>query len=555
MVLASALQLTSPWVLRDAIDSLSEPGASALLARYAAILVALALGQGVFKFASRRLFLGGARRVEHDLRGAYFGRLIRLPPSRLETGRRGDFVSRATHDLQDIRLFLGAGALNFLQTLILLSSATVLLWRIHPPLTAVALLPFPIVSVLVHRYSPRLHRRYLEANERQGELSALVQEALGGVRVVRAYHRESWQEARFEAANLAVRDAQARVVRAWALLFPLVGVMAGAGHVAVLGLGGAWLARGTLSLGDFVAFNTYLAMLTWPMVALGWTLSLVQRGAAALDRLREVLEWAFGARGDESPAPGASPSLEAAGVHFAYEGAAAEVLADVDLELPRGAFRGLVGATGSGKSTLVGLLARLREPTRGSITLHGLSLGRVEDRILRTLVALVPQEDFFFADSVAANVCLGRHRDEGLLGWALEAAGLEEDVASMPRGADSLVGEGGITLSGGQRQRLAIARALYGRPEFLLLDSALSSLDMETARRVLSGVRRALPQAALLVVSHRGSEVDGAEEVCFLSGGRVAGRGRHRDLLDTHPGYLRLYREEELRRELQGEAP
>ncbi|MDW7709734.1 MAG: ABC transporter ATP-binding protein [Deferrisomatales bacterium] len=554
MTLGSAFQLAGPWVLRDAIDSLRDPAAAGLLARYTLVFVALAVGQGLFKFLSRRLFLGGARRVEHDLRGSYFGRLIRLPAARLQRGRRGDFVSRATHDLQDIRLFLGAGALNFLQTVILISSATVLLWRIHPLLTFVALLPFPVVSVLVHRYSPRLHRRYLKANEQQGELSAMVQEALAGVRVVRAYHREAWQQDRFEDANRAVRETQAAVVRAWALLFPMVGMVAGLGHIAVLGLGGAWLARGSLTLGDFVAFNAYLAMLTWPMVALGWTLSLVQRGAAALDRLREVLQWPFEARGNRVPLPDEAPRLTAHGVSFAYEESPTRVLRDVDLDLPAGSFRGLVGATGSGKSTLVGLLARLRQPDAGSILLHDVPMGQVEERALRDLVALVPQEDFFFADSVAHNVCLGRPREAAGLSWALETAGLAVEVAEMPQGADSLVGEGGITLSGGQRQRLAIARALYGRPRFLLLDSALSSLDTGTSRRVLSSIRRALPEAALLVVSHRGAEVDEAEEVAFLSGGTIVARGRHRDLLETHPGYLRLYREEELRREL-AEAP
>ncbi|MEW6487814.1 MAG: ABC transporter ATP-binding protein [Thermodesulfobacteriota bacterium] len=552
--MASAFQLAAPWVLRDAIDALQAPEGAALLTRYALVLVALAACQGVFKFASRRLFLGGARRVEHDLRGTYFANLIRLPASRLEAGRRGDFVSRATHDLQDVRLFLGAGALNFLQTLILLASATALLWRIHPLLTAVALVPFPVVSVLVRRYSPRLHRRYLAANERQGDLSALVQEALAGIRVVRAYHREAWQETRFDEANRAVRDAQARVVRTWSLLFPLVGVLAGLGQIAVLGLGGAWVARGTLSLGDFVAFNAYLAMLTWPMVALGWTLSLVQRGAAALDRLREVLEWPHDPPGDRRPEPGRGPCLAARGVCFAHEGTRSQVLRGVDLELPQGGFRGLVGATGSGKSTLVGLLARLRRPVRGSIALHGVPLDAVDAGVLRSHMALVPQEDFFFADTVAANVCLGRPRQAERLAWALEAAGLAAEVAAMPRGPDSLVGEGGITLSGGQRQRLAIARALYGRPQCLLLDCALSSLDTETARRVLSGIRRALPEAALLVVSHRGSEVDDAEEVWFLRDGTVAARGRHRELLQSCPEYLRLYREEELRRELGEEA-
>jgi ATP-binding cassette subfamily B protein len=552
-VVASAFQLASPLALRSAIDALKSPQPEVLLARYTVLFVALALGQAATKFISRRLFLGSARRVECDLRGAYFGRLIRLPAARIEAGRKGDFVSRATHDLQDVRLFLGAGALNFLQTLVLLVSATVLLWRIHPNLTLIALAPFPLVSVAVWRYAPRLHRRYLAANERAGNLSGLVQESLTGLRVVRAYHQEAWQTERFEVLNQAARDAQAAVIRTWALLFPMVGVVAGLGHVAVLGLGGYWVSQGALTLGEFVAFNAYLAMLTWPMMALGWTLSLVQRGAAALDRLREVLEWPFPPDGGETRLSDSAPCLRVRDLDFTYEGASAPVLTGVNLALPEGGFWGLVGGTGAGKSTLVALLAHLRRPTRGEVSFHGLPLEALAPRVLREHLAVVPQEDYFYADTVAANVCLGRAREEERLAWALEAAGLADEVARMPRGVDSLVGEGGVTLSGGQRQRLAIARALYGRPRALLLDAALSSLDTETARRVLAGIRSALPRLSLLVVSHRGSEVDDAQGVHFLAGGRIAASGSHRELLASVPEYLRLYREEELRREL-GEA-
>jgi ATP-binding cassette subfamily B protein len=553
-VVASGFQLALPLVLRDAVDALRTPSSAHLLGRYVTVFAALAVGQAAFKFVSRNGFMGAARRVEHDLRTRYFTRLIRLPAERIEAGRKGDFVSRATHDLQDVRLFLGAGALNFLQTLVLLLSATVLLWRIHPLLTLTALAPFPVVSVLVRRYSPRLHRRYLEANRKAGELSALVQESLAGARVARVFHREGWQEERFRAANGEVREAQARVIRAWALLFPLVGAVAGLGHVAVLGLGGFWVSTGELTLGDFVAFNAYLGMLTWPMVALGWTMSLAQRGAAALERLGEVLEAPPAPDGDLPVPSPRGTALEAEGLRFAYGGGAEGILTGVDLAVPGGTFRGLVGATGSGKSTLISLLARLREPLEGRILVHGVPLDRVRDRELRDFLALVPQEDFFFADTVENNVLLGRAPDQNLLRWSLEVAGLAEDVAGMTDGVASVVGEGGVTLSGGQRQRLAIARALYGRPKCLLMDSALSSLDAATARRVLEGVRAAIPGLTLLVVSHRGSEVESADRVCFLEGGRIAAEGTHAELLREVPAYLRLYREERLRQELMEAA-
>jgi ATP-binding cassette subfamily B multidrug efflux pump len=555
LVLASAFQLASPLVLRRAVDALGGPSPGPLLTQYAALFVALAVLQAIMKFGSRQAFLGEARRVEHALRADYFSMLIRLPAGRVESAQKGDLVNRATQDLQDIRMFLGAGAMNFLQTILLVGVAVVLLWRIHPGLTLVSLAPFPVLSWLVRRQSPRLHRRYLEASRKAGSLAAGVQEALSAVRIVRSYHREGWQTERFEKTNLEVRNAEARVVRAWAVLFPAVGFLAGAGQVAVLGAGGYLVLVDALSIGSFVAFNFYVAMLTWPMVALGWTLGLVQRGAAALERLREVLDAPIEADG-HAPVPAESAvSIEARGVSFSYDGVAQGTLASLDLTLGAGGYWALVGSTGSGKSTLVAVLSRLRRPSAGEVRVCGVPLDDAAESELRAVLAVVPQDDFFFSATVSANILLGRPRDEGRLAWAVRVASLDGDLAAFPRGVETWVGEGGVTLSGGQRQRLSIARAIYGLPRALFLDAALSSLDAETARRVLSAVRSALPGSTLLVVSHRGSEVNGADRVFFLEKGHLIASGRHAELLERVPEYLRLYREEELRRELEEAVP
>ncbi|MBI5444168.1 MAG: ABC transporter ATP-binding protein [Deltaproteobacteria bacterium] len=553
LVLASAFQLATPLALRRAVDSLNGPSPGALLARYSALFLTLALLQAVFKFFSRQAFLGEGRHVEHDLRRDYFSRLLRLPAAQIENAKKGDLVSRAMTDLQDIRMFLGAGVMNFFQTVLLLAVAIVLLWRIHPGLTVLSLAPFPLLSWLVRRQFPRLHRRYLASNRAAGAMAGLAQEALSGVRILRAYHREAWAWERFEAASLAVRRAEAQVVRAWAVLFPAVGFLAGLGQVVLLAVGGHLVLTERLSLGSFVAFNAYLAMLLWPMVALGWTLGLVQRGGAALERLQEVLGAPGEPDGDERlPAEGGA-AFAARSVRFSYDGAA-PVLSGADLSLEEGSYCGVVGPTGSGKSTLVGLLARLRRAGSGEILVRGVPLERLASGELRRYLAVVPQDDFFFSDTLAANVLLGRPLDAERLAWALRVADLSDQVAGFHRGARTLVGEGGVTLSGGQRQRLSIARAVYGLPKALFLDAALSSLDAETARRVLAGVRRELPGVTLLVVSHRGSEVDEADRVHFLLGGAVAAEGRHSELLSRVPEYLRLYREEELRRELREAA-
>jgi ATP-binding cassette, subfamily B, multidrug efflux pump len=550
LVLASAFQLAGPLALQRAIDSLAGATPGAGLAFFAGVFLSLALLQAVFKFASRQAYLGAARHVEHDLRAAYFSRLLRLPVERIETAKKGDLVSRATNDLQDIRMFLGAGVMNFFQTVLLLAVAVVLLWRIHPGLTLLSLAPFPLVSWLVRRQSPKLHQRYLGANRAAGSLAALGQEALSGVRILRSYHREDWARERFEGANQALREAEGRVVHAWAVLFPAVGFLAGLGQVVLLGLGGRLVLSGTLTLGNFVAFNVYLAMLIWPMVALGWTLGLVQRGAAALERLQEVLAAPAEADGETILPEEGATSFEAKNLAFSYEGSP-PILSGVELSLEAGGYYGLVGPTGSGKSTLVALLARLRRPEAGELRVDGVSLEEIRASSLRRHLAVVPQGDFFFSASLEANVLLGRPLDRERLSWALQVSDLWDQTENFPRGVRTLVGEGGVTLSGGQRQRLSIARAVYGLPRALFLDAALSSLDAATARRVLTGLRKELPGVTLLVVSHRGSEVDDADKVYFLLSGRVAAEGRHPDLLGSVPEYLRLYREEELRRELE----
>jgi len=551
LLLGAGFQLAAPMVIRAGVDALTTAFTPDRVPALAGWLLVLALGQALFKFLSRWAFLGSARRVEHALRMEYASHMLELPVERVEEALKGDLVSRALHDLQDLRLFLGVGLLSFVQTIVVTVAAAVLLWGIHPWLTLVAMAPFPVIAVIVRILSPRLHHRFLAADRTAGEVAAQVQEAVAGLRVTRTYRREAWQQERFDHENQRLCNARERVVWAWAGLFPVVGVLAGSGHVAVLGLGGYWVFKGQLTLGGLVAFSTYLAMLTWPMVALGWTLSLVQRGAAAMARIEEVRAWATDPDGAAPLPEPRGTCIAARDVSYRYPGARRPAVSGVSLEIPEGGTWALVGPTGCGKSTLVALLARLRRPASGTVEVHGVPVDRVAARYLRRHVAVVPQEDFFFSDTVAENVCLGRPRDDERVRWALEVAGLADEVARMPDGADTRVGEGGVTLSGGQRQRLGLARALYGRPSTLVLDGALSNLDARTARRVLRSLRRELPDATLVVVSHRALEVDEANRVWFLRGGVLEASGRHEELLARLPAYRRLYREEQLRQELE----
>jgi len=548
----AVFSVASPWVLRYAIDDLTLQVTARKLYLYAAALVAVVAVEGVFRYWTRRVLIGMSRELEYELRNDVFRHLTRLEAAYYHRHRIGDLMSRATNDLSAVRMVLGPGIMYTASTLATFVAAVVLMLKISPLLLGLSLLPLLLVSWIVRHFGRRIHDRSEEAQAELANMNTVVQESLSGIRVVRAYAQEAHEQRRFAQANDAYLARNRSLTTLSGALYPAIQLLMGLGAVAVLWLGGRLVVRGGITLGEFVAFTTYLAMLHWPMIAFGWVVNMFERGEASMGRIGEILDAPVGIR-DEAPAAPGAPirgEIEFRGLGLSYEGRS--VLADIDLRVPAGAMVAIVGPTGAGKSTLVSLLPRLVDPPPGTLFLDGRDVRTLPLDTLRGVIAFVPQEPFLFSTTVRDNIALGvaGAADEQVEA-AAEVSQLARDVRDFPHGYDTAVGERGITLSGGQKQRTALARAVITDPRVLVLDDAFSSVDTETEEWILRGLRSYAAGRTTFLVSHRISTVKDADIIVVLRDGRVAERGTHDSLVAEGGFYADLHRRQLLEREVE----
>ena len=557
LLATTALSVLAPWVLRHAIDDLTVQVTRDKLLRYAGIMVGVVLVEGLTRYYMRMVLIGLSREIEYELRNDLFAHLARLPPRYYQSQRIGDLMSRASNDLSAVRMVLGPGIMYTANTGATFVGTVTIMALISPLLLGLALVPLLFVSVAVRYLGRRIHDRFEAVQEQLSNMTALVQENLSGARVVRAYAQEGQELARFEESNREFVRRNRRLIRMFGSLYPGIQLLMGTGAVMVLWLGGRMVVSGAITLGEFVAFGTYLAMLHWPMIALGWVVNIYERGEASMGRIRQILDTTPEIRDQDAlPVTEIRGEVEFRGLTFSYDGR--PVLEDVNLKVPAGKTVAIVGPTGSGKSTLVSLIARLFEAPPGTVLVDGHDVRRLPLGTLRRAIGFVPQESFLFSDTVADNVAFGLPAEipdrAARVQAAADTAQLAADVAAFPRGFETFVGERGITLSGGQKQRTALARALFTDPRILVLDDALSAVDTYTEEEILRGLRGVMRSRTTFLVSHRVSTVKDADLIVMLREGRVAEQGTHAELLARGGFYADLHRRQLLEEEMEKTA-
>jgi ATP-binding cassette subfamily B multidrug efflux pump len=577
LVATATLAMAIPSLLQRAVDSI-EPGKPHLGAHtaawYAGVIVGIALVQSVVRTFSRFLIFNVGRDVEYDLRNDLFAHLERLPQQFYLTHPTGDLMSRLINDIGAVRMMLGPGILNVLNTPVYYLYAVSIMVSIDPWLTLGALAPYPIMLLVVKRYSRRLMEGTLRVQEGLADMSSRIQENVSGMQVVKAYAREAAEVEQFAKLNARFAAVSLDLARARGMLTPVFRSVSALGTLVVLWAGGARVARGALTIGDLVAFIGYLHLLAWPTMALGWMLSIVQRGRAAMRRLEEIFatepDVAEAARAPlAAGAAAAAPAvergeIELAGVSFAYPGAGGrKVLSDIDVRIPAGATVAIVGRAGAGKTTLLRLLPRLFDPSAGVVRIDGHDVREVPLEALRRAIAFVPQDPFLFSTSLRANIAFARPElgegDRDRNGTASEPvrraaewAAVADDIAGFPRGYGTMVGERGITLSGGQKQRVTLARALLLEDApILILDDALSSVDTQTEKAILESLEERRRGRTCIIVAHRLSTVQDADLILVVDGGRIVERGDHRSLLRAGGLYAELFQRQQLSEELE----
>jgi ATP-binding cassette subfamily B protein len=554
LVGANLLALIPPFLIGQAINAIQQRVDVSELTRYALLIVGLALVTGAVMFSARFTMLRVSRFTEYEMRTDLFRKFQRLELDYFQQRKVGDLVARATNDLSAIRMMTGPGITNLCNTVIAFTVTAIAMVRINVRLTFYTLTVMPLITILFIVVGQGIRVRFRAVQDQFGEVSARAQENFSGIRVVKAYAQEAKEQEAFNRVNQEYVQRSIAFARLNSLLWPSMYFIAGLAAALLLWLGGSDVIAGRIQLGQFVQFNTYLAALAFPMIALGWAVNLFQQGSASMSRIQEIFDVTPaiadgpGTRAAFTPARG---DVEFRSVSLRY-GDGPEALRDVSFTVAAGGSLGIVGHTGAGKSSLVNLLARVYDVTSGQVLIDGVDVREIPLEALRRAIGYVPQETFLFSLPLEENVAFGmRQKDDERLTHAVEAAQLSKDLVDFPQGLRTTIGERGVTLSGGQKQRASIARAIAKDPLILVLDDALSSVDTNTEAAILEGLREVMAGRTSIVIAHRISTVKNLDQILVVEQGRIVERGTHQELLKLGGAYAAMYRRQLLSEELE----
>ena len=586
ILLTDGLALLIPWVLKQAIDSIERLPDTSLLLRYAGILVGIAALQGVFRYYMRKIMIGISRKIEYSIRTDFFAHLQNLDSSFFINTRTGSIMALMTNDLEAIRNFLGPGLMNLFNTIFVFATTLTVMFLIDIKLSLYSLIAIPILPFIVSKLSAMLYSRFKKSQEQYSVLSARTQESIAGIKVIKSFTQEENERSIFSKLNLEYINRNLSLARVRSVFWPSMIFVGGIGTLVVLLVGGRLVIAGTLTLGQFVQFSAYIGSITWPLISLGWVINLVQRGSVSMKRINNIFKIKPGITSPKRPAPSKpfKGDISFSGIYFRHglekntknlimenfkdfkdTPAASKdswILEDINFDIKAGMKVGIVGFTGSGKSTLVNLLPRLDDPQKGKIFLDGRNIRSYSLDHLRGSIGYVTQMPFLFSKTIRENILFGAEgtmeglSEEDVLNRVIRASSishLHTDISGFPDSYETLIGERGVTLSGGQKQRLAIARAIVAKPRILILDDSFSNVDTDTEESILGDLKAETADITTIIISHRISTIKDSDLIIVLDEGKIDSTGKHGELMKKCRIYRSLYQRQQLSEELDEE--
>lgn len=554
VLVVDVLQMVLPRIIGQITDDMQNRTINkAMLLRYAGLILLVALLTMTFRYLYRIYIIGTEKKLEYELRKKLFDHMLTLSSKYYNTHKTGDLMAHATNDINAVRMAAGMGVLLLVDTVFLtISVIIIMLATIDIRLTLIALSPLPLIAIFSMVFGKFIHKRFTQVQEAFSGLTERVQESLSSIRVVKAFVQERPVLEQFNAASQKSLEKNMRLARLWGIMFPLGQMVATLSYIIAFSYGGIQVINGHISLGEFIAFNTYLGLLIWPMMSFGWIMNIVQRGSASLDRINVILT-AIPDIKDNDPLPIGSIEghIEFENVSFSYNKKQEPVLKDININLEPGRTLAIIGETGSGKTSLVNLILRLYDISGGKLKIDGSPIDRIPLSTLRTSIGYVPQDSFLFSTSIRENIAFGVEKASiKEIEEAAKTAQIYDNIMDLPDGFDTIVGERGVTLSGGQKQRVSIARALIKDPKILVLDDSLSAVDTDTEERILQGLKVIMKDRTSIIIAHRISSIKHADEIIVLDNGQIVERGRHDRLIDLKGHYYSLYQKQLLEEEL-----